>query len=238
MALNETNHIERVVLAFRGDTDGAYKGGHVERFRVITSDGQEIVRQPGRATTIGEAAGAGFTWPDVAAEINAGLVIAYDEAQAQIAALNAEKAALAQAHAEQLAALASEKAATAQASAAQLTALNAEKTTAEQARDAAQAQVQTLQAQLDALVPPAINGVPQEVTMRQAQLALLGAGLLDTVDTAIAAIPGDAGRAARITWEKSSAVRRDNPLIAQLQGALGLTSEQIDALFVAAAAIR
>ncbi|WP_290906245.1 hypothetical protein [Aquabacterium sp.] len=83
--------------------------------------------------------------------------------------------------------------------------------------------------------PVLVNGVPQEVTMRQAQLALLGAGLLDAVDVAIAAIPGDAGRAAQITWTKSSAVRRDNPLIAQLSAALGLTDAQIDGLFVAAA---
>jgi hypothetical protein len=88
--IEQTTHIERVVLAFRGDADGAYKGGHVERFTVIRQDGVEIARQPGRATTIGEA--AGFTWPEVAAEINAGLLIANEEQGAQITALTAEKA--------------------------------------------------------------------------------------------------------------------------------------------------
>lgn len=88
------------------------------------------------------------------------------------------------------------------------------------------------------VVPPAVvNGVPQEVTMRQAQLALLGAGLLSTVETAIDAIPGDAGTAAKITWTKSSVVERDNALIGQLAVSLGLTPEQIDALFITAATL-
>jgi hypothetical protein len=111
---------------------------------------------------------------------------------------------------------------------------------AETARDAALAQVDALNARIAELQPPAVNGVPQEVTMRQAQLALLatkladGSSLLDHVDAAIAAMTGDAGRAAQITWGKSADVLRTNPLIAQLQGALGLDDAQIDALFVAA----
>ena len=85
-------------------------------------------------------------------------------------------------------------------------------------------------------VPPvAVGGVPASVTMRQAQLALLGAGLLGAVEAAIATIPGDAGLAARITWEKSSSVERTNPLIGQLAAALGLSGAQLDALFIAAA---
>jgi hypothetical protein len=87
-------------------------------------------------------------------------------------------------------------------------------------------------------VPPVVvAGVPQSVTMRQAQLALLGAGLLDTVNAAIAAMAGDAGRAAQITWATSSAVERGNPLIAALAGALGLTDAAIDALFIQAATL-
>ncbi len=38
-----------------------------------------------------------------------------------------------------------------------------------------------------ASIPP--PGIPQEVTMRQARLALLGAGLLGGVDAAIASLP-------------------------------------------------
>ncbi len=112
------------------------------------------------------------------------------------------------------------------------------KVAAEGECDAAMTQISQLQAQLvtyQTVVDS--NGIPVEVTMRQAQLALLGAGLLDAVEAAIAAYPGDAGKAARITWYKSSTVRRSNPLILALMPLLGLTSQQVDALFVVAATL-
>lgn len=106
------------------------------------------------------------------------------------------------------------------------------KATAEATRDAAVARVAELEAQI---AGPIVNGIPQRVTMRQAQLALLGAGKLDAVEAAIAAIPDATQRkAAQITWDKSSAVERNNGLIAALAPALGLSSGQIDALFLAA----
>jgi hypothetical protein len=52
--------------------------------------------------------------------------------------------------------------------------------------------------------------------MRQARLALLGAGLLDTVNAAIAAMPGAADDAARIEWEFATTIERSNPLFTQL----------------------
>ncbi len=70
--------------------------------------------------------------------------------------------------------------------------------------------------------------VPASITPRQARLVLLGAGLLDQVDEIIAG----ADRATRITWNDASEIRRDFPLIASLGSALGLTSEQIDAMFI------
>lgn len=79
--------------------------------------------------------------------------------------------------------------------------------------------------------------VPESVTMRQARLAMLGAGILDDVEALIAQMPGDEGRAARIDWEYAQEVRRDWPLISYMAGDLGLTDEQVDGLFVAAAAI-
>lgn len=79
--------------------------------------------------------------------------------------------------------------------------------------------------------------IPASVSMRQARLALLGAGLLSGVNAAIAAIPGAQGDAARIEWEYAQEVRRDSPLIALLMPSLGLTSEQVDAMFVAAAGL-
>lgn len=85
-------------------------------------------------------------------------------------------------------------------------------------------------------VPPIV--VPQSVTMRQARLALLGAGLIDTVNSAVAAMSGAAGVAARIEWEYSGEVQRQKALTLALGSELGLTSDQLDALFIAADAIK
>ena len=79
--------------------------------------------------------------------------------------------------------------------------------------------------------------VPQEVTMRQARLALLGAGKLAAVDAAINALPEPSRSAARIEWDYSSTVRRQQPLVLQLGPALGLDAAALDALFLAAGAL-
>lgn len=74
-----------------------------------------------------------------------------------------------------------------------------------------------------------------EVSMRQARLALLGAGKGGVVDTALSKLPSPMKEAAQIEWEYASTIRRDSPLIAQLGPAIGMTDEQVDALFEAAA---
>ena len=103
-------------------------------------------------------------------------------------------------------------------------------------RDAAQAQVAELLAQAASLQPPVdVNGVPQQVTMRQARLALLGAGLLSGIDATINSLPEPMKSAAKIEWEYSQAVQRHNGFVSQIAPAIGLTEEQIDALFIAAA---
>jgi len=83
---------------------------------------------------------------------------------------------------------------------------------------------------------PAVE-VPEEVTMRQARLALLGAGLLDDVEAAIDAMSDPAKAAARIEWDYSNTLRRDHPLVTTLGAGLGLTSGQLDDLFIAAGAL-
>ena len=75
------------------------------------------------------------------------------------------------------------------------------------------------------------NPVPQQVTMRQARLALLSAGLLDDVEMVIAA----AGRAAQLEWEYAAVVDRSNPAVAIVQQQKALTDAQIDDLFREAA---
>ena len=79
--------------------------------------------------------------------------------------------------------------------------------------------------------------VPSKVTMRQARLALLQAGLLDDVEALIASLEGPEGQAARIEWDYSSEVFRNKPFVISLGTQLGLTEEQLDALFIAASQI-
>ncbi|MBD3762445.1 hypothetical protein [Rhizorhabdus sp.] len=79
--------------------------------------------------------------------------------------------------------------------------------------------------------PPAPPAVPQQVTARQARLALLSAGKLDMIEGALAALPGPEGRAAQIEWEYASEIRRDSPLIAALAPAIGFNDAQVDDLF-------
>lgn len=75
------------------------------------------------------------------------------------------------------------------------------------------------------------NPVPQQVTLRQARLALLSAGLLDDVEMVITA----AGRAAQLEWEYAAVVERSNPAVAIVQQQKALTDAQIDDLFREAA---
>ena len=75
--------------------------------------------------------------------------------------------------------------------------------------------------------PPPIN----QVSMRQARLALLAADLLDDVGAAIV----QADRAVQIEWEYATVVDRASPLVEAVGTALGLTDVQIDALFADAA---
>lgn len=85
--------------------------------------------------------------------------------------------------------------------------------------------------------------VPDSVSMAQARLALLqfrlpgGQAALAAASAAIAAMPGIEGDAARIKWEFASEVRRDDQLVAGMAAALGLTSEQLDQLFITAATL-
>ena len=82
---------------------------------------------------------------------------------------------------------------------------------------------------------PVIVPVPVEITMRQARLALLGAGKLAAVDAAIATMPEPNKTAAKIEWEYSNSVLRHNGFVSALGPMLGLTEAQIDALFIAGA---
>jgi hypothetical protein len=75
--------------------------------------------------------------------------------------------------------------------------------------------------------------VVTEVSRLQARLALNAAGLLASAEAAVAA----ADMATQIYWADASVFHRDHPLIAAIAGVLGLSDEQVDDLFAAAAAI-
>lgn len=75
--------------------------------------------------------------------------------------------------------------------------------------------------------------VPKKITPRQCRLILMSQGLLATVEAMIA----QQDEATRITWEYASEFQRNDPLLKQLAVNLGLTSEQIDQFFIAAATL-
>ena len=100
------------------------------------------------------------------------------------------------------------------------------------------AQIVALEAQVAELAPPTVNGVPQVVTRRQARQALLLAGLLDSVQAAISAIQDTTQRRlAQIEWDDSQNFERQRPLLISLATGLGLTSAQLDQLFVTASGL-
>ena len=85
--------------------------------------------------------------------------------------------------------------------------------------------------------PPTPVQIPQEVTMRQARLALLENGLLVNVQPAINSLPEPDKTKAQIEWEYSNALQRGNPFVDVLGAALGLSSQDLDDLFIQASAL-
>jgi len=83
-------------------------------------------------------------------------------------------------------------------------------------------------AQVDSYIYTAT--LPKVITMRQARLALLNAGLLTTVTNAITA---GTDEALKIEWDYATEVKRDWASLITMATALGLTSEQLDGLFIA-----
>lgn len=84
---------------------------------------------------------------------------------------------------------------------------------------------------LEYVAPPPV--VPQSVTPRQVRLVLLAQGLLASVEAMIA----QQDEATRIAWQYASEFRRDDPLLLSLATTLGLTNQQLDDFFIAAAVI-
>jgi hypothetical protein len=79
--------------------------------------------------------------------------------------------------------------------------------------------------------------VPQTVSMAQARLALIGAGLFSAIDAGLKALPEPQRTTALTAWEYAPTVSRNGALVTTLAGQFGLTETQLDDLFTAAAAI-
>ena len=75
------------------------------------------------------------------------------------------------------------------------------------------------------------------VTMRQARLALSQAGKLTAVNEAIAVMDEPDKTTVSIEWEYGSTVERVSPWIDTMATALGMTGEEMDALFELAATL-
>ena len=71
--------------------------------------------------------------------------------------------------------------------------------------------------------------VPQSITPLQAKLQLLKLGLLDEVE---ALVTGD--KTTQLYWEYASIIERDNAVLLSMANSLGLTSEQVDEMFIEA----
>ena len=69
--------------------------------------------------------------------------------------------------------------------------------------------------------------VPQAITPLQAKLQLLKLGLLDEVE---ALVIND--RTAQLYWEYALVIERDNEVLLSMSEQLGLTSEQLDDMFI------
>lgn len=88
------------------------------------------------------------------------------------------------------------------------------------------------------VIDQSLTPVPQVVTRRQARSALLLAGKLNLVQPAIDAIPDPVQRGLmQIEFDDSQTFERQRPSLIALASALGLTSDQVDQLFITAASL-
>lgn len=88
------------------------------------------------------------------------------------------------------------------------------------------------------VLPPPQNTVPLSVTPRQIRTALVLSGIsLSSIEAIIDSLPSPNKEIALIAWEYSVEFQRNNPLINQLAPLLGLSSEQIDDIFILASTL-
>lgn len=210
MTITKQTSINEILIRLKDD--GSVAGAHVVEIEHLTDT------DTGTILASKMLAPRGITAAEVAGVIgttNAGLLEQIDQLTADLAAATTAK-----------------------------TEAETAKAAAEAARDAAIAekasavaalelQVAALEAQLN---PIDANGFAV-LSAVQVRLALLSAGITFAhVDAVIDSMPAGVERdTARTYWEYSVELHRDNPMIAQFASALGLTGEQVDAMWRGAA---
>lgn len=98
-----------------------------------------------------------------------------------------------------------------------------------------EAALETLAAMAPPDLPPVVSDeVPETVSAMRFRLALKGAGLYDVVKAAMGAENG----AAEIMWEYATEFYRHNAELVRMAGKMGVTDQQLDDLFRAAAALQ
>lgn len=83
-------------------------------------------------------------------------------------------------------------------------------------------------------LPPRI---PREIPNWRAKVILAGMGLLDTIHAAIEAMPEPDRTVASLAWNGDAKLARRGKTVLGLAASLGLSEEQLDALFIAAEAL-
>ena len=71
-----------------------------------------------------------------------------------------------------------------------------------------------------------------KLTARQARLALMSIGKLDSVQTAINSLPSPQKEQVLTEWEYATEILRGHPFVLNLAVALGLSEADIDKLFI------
>ena len=200
----------------RWSDTGTIQGAHIVFREAVIEDGTELSSKLLPTQPVSLDGEAGFPLSDVLAEVQASALATIEARDAEIAALKAD-AAQAKTDAD-----------------AALSAANA-------ARDAALAQVANLQAQVAALQPPTdVNGVPQQVTRRQAKTLMeltphpTAGNLWLAALAAAEAIPDAQTRIVTQNYLMESLYFEYPQVLSMAQSLLGMTAEQVDQMFIAA----
>jgi hypothetical protein len=225
----------------RWDDAGKLSGAHIAFREAITDDGVEIASKFGDPLPVSMAGESGFPLADVLGMINVSALADGEAKAAQIKQITADNdAKIASITADNDAKIASITAD----NEANVATLTADKTLAEQALVAEQSKTAELESKLAALQPqPDINGVPQSVPRRQAKTIMEltpDASHGDLWQAALAAANAIADRTTRIitvNYLMESLVFEHAKVSELAMSLMGLTQEQVDALFVAAAKV-